>query len=152
MVEADSHVKLLPPSILNIYKVFEHIDMLSICIVNWHTVAALNLYTHTPRQHLPLSSRCCPHHTGVGSLQAGVINCACIVTLFYLTSLASLCWHCRPFCADVIALVALLLPLFAVLSTTLPTVHAGSTRVKTPANQLLNASTTWARRPAQQGQ
>ncbi len=29
MVEADSHLKLLPPSILDIYKVFEHIDMLS---------------------------------------------------------------------------------------------------------------------------
>jgi hypothetical protein len=32
MVEADSHVKLLPPSILDIYKVFEHIDILSIGI------------------------------------------------------------------------------------------------------------------------
>jgi hypothetical protein len=32
MVEADSHLKLLSASILNIYKVFEHIDMLSICI------------------------------------------------------------------------------------------------------------------------
>ena len=33
-VEADSHLKLLPTSILHIYKVFEHIaiDMLSICI------------------------------------------------------------------------------------------------------------------------
>ncbi len=30
MVEADSHLKLLPASILNIYKMFEHIDMLSI--------------------------------------------------------------------------------------------------------------------------
>ncbi len=29
MVEADSHLKPLPPSILDIYKVFEHIDMLS---------------------------------------------------------------------------------------------------------------------------
>jgi hypothetical protein len=29
MVEADSHLKLLPASILHIYKVFEHIDMLS---------------------------------------------------------------------------------------------------------------------------
>jgi hypothetical protein len=29
MVEADSHLKLLPTSILDIYKVFEHIDMLS---------------------------------------------------------------------------------------------------------------------------
>jgi hypothetical protein len=29
MVEAESHLKLLPPSILDIYKVFEHIDMLS---------------------------------------------------------------------------------------------------------------------------
>jgi hypothetical protein len=32
MVEADSHLKLLPPSILDIYKVCEHIDMLSIGI------------------------------------------------------------------------------------------------------------------------
>jgi hypothetical protein len=30
MVEADSHFKLLPTSILDIYKVFEHIGMLSI--------------------------------------------------------------------------------------------------------------------------
>ncbi len=30
MVEADSHLKLLPTSKLDIYKVFEHIDMLSI--------------------------------------------------------------------------------------------------------------------------
>jgi hypothetical protein len=32
MVEADSHLKLIPTSILHIYKVFEHIDMLSIGI------------------------------------------------------------------------------------------------------------------------
>jgi hypothetical protein len=32
MVEADSHLKLLHTSILDIYKVFEHIDMLSIGI------------------------------------------------------------------------------------------------------------------------
>jgi len=30
MVEADSHLNLLPPSILDIYKAFERIDMLSI--------------------------------------------------------------------------------------------------------------------------
>jgi hypothetical protein len=30
MVEADSYLKLLPASILDIYKVFEYIDMLSI--------------------------------------------------------------------------------------------------------------------------
>jgi hypothetical protein len=30
MVEADSHLKLLSTSILDIYKVFEYIDMLSI--------------------------------------------------------------------------------------------------------------------------
>jgi hypothetical protein len=29
MVEADSHLKLLPTSVLDIYKVFGHIDMLS---------------------------------------------------------------------------------------------------------------------------
>ena len=43
MFEADSHLKLLPPSIFDIYKVFEHIDMLSICVFNLHTVAALNI-------------------------------------------------------------------------------------------------------------
>ena len=32
MFEADSHLKLLPPSILDMYKVFEHINMLSIGI------------------------------------------------------------------------------------------------------------------------
>ena len=32
MVEADSHLKLLPPSMLDIYKVFEHIAMLSMGI------------------------------------------------------------------------------------------------------------------------
>jgi hypothetical protein len=32
MVEADSHLKLLPASILDIYKVFEHINMLSMGI------------------------------------------------------------------------------------------------------------------------
>jgi hypothetical protein len=32
MVEADRHLKLLPTFILDIYKVFEHIDMLSIGI------------------------------------------------------------------------------------------------------------------------
>jgi hypothetical protein len=30
MVEADSHLKLLPTFILDMYKVFEHIHMLSI--------------------------------------------------------------------------------------------------------------------------
>jgi hypothetical protein len=32
MVEADDHLKLVPASILDIYKVLEHIDMLSIGI------------------------------------------------------------------------------------------------------------------------
>ncbi len=32
MVEADSHLKLLPTSLLDMYKVFEHIDMLFIVI------------------------------------------------------------------------------------------------------------------------
>jgi hypothetical protein len=32
MVEADSHLKLLPTSILDIHKVFEHIDIQSIGI------------------------------------------------------------------------------------------------------------------------
>jgi hypothetical protein len=32
MVEADSHLKLLPTSIVDIYKVIEHIDILSMSI------------------------------------------------------------------------------------------------------------------------
>jgi hypothetical protein len=32
MVDADILLKLLPPSILDVYKTFEHIDMLSIDI------------------------------------------------------------------------------------------------------------------------
>jgi hypothetical protein len=32
MVEADNHLKLLHSSLIDIYKVFEHIDMLSIGI------------------------------------------------------------------------------------------------------------------------
>ena len=32
MIDAGSHLKLIPASILDIYKVFEHIDMLSIGI------------------------------------------------------------------------------------------------------------------------
>ncbi len=32
MDEADSHLKLLPASMLDIYKVFKHIDMMSIGI------------------------------------------------------------------------------------------------------------------------
>ena len=32
MIEAGSHLKLLPTFLLDIYKVFEHIDMLSIDI------------------------------------------------------------------------------------------------------------------------
>jgi hypothetical protein len=50
MVEADSQLILLPQSILDIYIVFEHIDMLPICAVNWHTEAALISYTHTQRR------------------------------------------------------------------------------------------------------
>ncbi len=40
MVEADSHLKLLPTSMLDIYKVFEHIDMLSIGI-QWQPYTVL---------------------------------------------------------------------------------------------------------------
>jgi hypothetical protein len=55
MVEANSQLKLLPPSILDIYKVFEHIDMLPICAVKQHTEAALISYTHTQlRKHAGL--------------------------------------------------------------------------------------------------
>jgi hypothetical protein len=41
MVETGGHLKLLPTSILDIYKVFEHIDMLSIDMV-----AALHSFTY----------------------------------------------------------------------------------------------------------
>jgi hypothetical protein len=41
MFEADNHLKLFPTSILDMYKVFEHIDMLSIGI-QYHPYS----YTH----------------------------------------------------------------------------------------------------------
>ncbi len=42
MVEANSHLELCPTSILDIYKVFEHIAG----AVHGHTVSALHRYTH----------------------------------------------------------------------------------------------------------
>jgi hypothetical protein len=46
MIEANGHLKLLPFSILNIYKVFENIDMLFICIKNQpYTVIPTLIYT-----------------------------------------------------------------------------------------------------------
>jgi len=45
MVEAKSHLKLLPASILDICNVFEHIDMLSISM-SVCMVAALISYNH----------------------------------------------------------------------------------------------------------
>ncbi len=45
MVEAGNHLKLLPASILDINKMFEHIDMLSICI-------KYQPYTVTPTHYL----------------------------------------------------------------------------------------------------
>ncbi len=58
MVKADSQLKLLPIFILDIYKVFEHIDMLPICAVIRHTVAAFNNYTHTSREGLRQGGIC----------------------------------------------------------------------------------------------
>ena len=46
IVEADSPFKLLPPSFLDIYKEFEHIDMLSVHH-HQHMVGAIHSYTHT---------------------------------------------------------------------------------------------------------
>ncbi len=40
MIDSNSHLKLLPTSILDIYKVFEHIDMLSIGIM-WQLYTVL---------------------------------------------------------------------------------------------------------------
>jgi hypothetical protein len=96
MFEADSQLKLLPPSILDIYTVFEHIDMLSIHVVNWHTEAALNSYTDTPWRHLPPHPHCCPRSAGISSSHIDVVTCTGIVTFFVLASLPSLCWCCHP--------------------------------------------------------
>ncbi len=117
MFEADSPLKLLPPSIVDIYKVIEHIDMLSICDVNWHTVAALNSYTHTPWQRLPPCPHCCPCCAGGSSCHTGVIFFAGIFTFFVLASLPSLCCHHRPCCAGVVASVVLMVQLLVVWST-----------------------------------
>jgi hypothetical protein len=43
-VKPDSHLKLLPTSTLGIYKVIEHIYMLS---MGGHAVSALHSYTYT---------------------------------------------------------------------------------------------------------
>jgi hypothetical protein len=49
MVEASILFKLLNTSILDMFKVFEHIDMLSIDILR---VTALNSFTHSTRLRL----------------------------------------------------------------------------------------------------
>jgi hypothetical protein len=116
MFEANSQLKLLPPSLLDIYKVFEHIYMLSICIFNWHTVEVLNSFTHTPRRRLPPCQCCRPRCVGVSSHHAGIVDCTGIINLFVLASWPSLCWCCRPCCDGIIDLVALVLPLSAVWS------------------------------------
>ncbi len=109
MFEADSLLKLLPPSIFNIYKVFEHIDMLSICIVNLHTIAALNIVRtlHGGVYHLVRVVIL------VNLVLALVTLALSILFVFVLTLWPSLCWHCRPCCAGVVNLVALVLPLSA---------------------------------------
>jgi hypothetical protein len=43
MVETVSHLKLLPASILDIYKVFEHVDMLLIVILS-SSLKRLNVF------------------------------------------------------------------------------------------------------------
>ncbi len=62
MVEADSHLKLLPTLILDISKFFEHIDMLSMCI-------KYQPYTVTPT--LLLGSYCGVHGVKMMSLHHG---------------------------------------------------------------------------------
>jgi hypothetical protein len=101
MFEADSQLKLLPPSILDMYKVFEHIDILSICVVNWHTVDALNSYTHTPWQRLPL--------VRVVALVALASALATLASLIALASSPALCWHHGLHCACIATLVVLAL-------------------------------------------
>ncbi len=77
MVEADGHLKLLPTSILDIYNVFEHIDMLSMGIQYqpYKVIPALLLGSdfgvlgHLWSQHdvimswlmLTATSKCFPH-------------------------------------------------------------------------------------------
>ncbi len=115
-VDADSHLKLRGVSILELISIWVHWYA-----VNWHTKAALNSYTHSPRQRLPpLPPHCPPHYAGFGFCHAGIVNCAGIVPLFVLASLPLLCWHCRPCCAGIFALVVLVLPLSAVWSTASP--------------------------------
>jgi hypothetical protein len=57
MVEADSHLKLFPTSILDISKVFEHIDMLSMGI-QWQP------YTVTPTVYLHYLAQMCEYWLG----------------------------------------------------------------------------------------
>jgi hypothetical protein len=116
MFEADNQLKLLPLSIFDIYKVFEHIDMLPICVVNLPTVAALNRCTHTPRRHLP-PRLCCP------PCQPGVCYTMALIVLALLPLLH---WHCQPCCAGVAVVCGV------VYHAVCGLVHASSTRVKKP--------------------
>ncbi len=117
MFEADSHLKLLPSSILDIFKVFEHIDMHSISVVNGLTVSAVNSCIYTPRRHLPPCLHHCLCRSGTNPCHAVIVNFAGIVFLFVLASWPSLCWCCHPCCAGIVDVVALMLPLSLAWST-----------------------------------
>jgi hypothetical protein len=54
MVEADSQLKLLPTTKLDIFKVFEHIDMLSVV----YGISLTQLYPHYLAQILGLWVTC----------------------------------------------------------------------------------------------
>jgi hypothetical protein len=94
MVEADSHLKLHPPSILNIFNLAEQIDMLSIgiqlqpyTVIHPHsTVASTTSSTLLPLLLLAPSSLSCWHC---------FLHCTNVVTPFALALFSLLCWHCH---------------------------------------------------------
>ncbi len=72
--------------------------------------------------------------------------CADIMALIVLALPPLLCWHCWPCCAGVAIVCGVVYHVVCNL------VYASSMREKTPANQLHNASTMRAKRPAWWGQ
>jgi hypothetical protein len=80
MVEADSHLKLLPFSILDKYKVFEHIDMMFVA----YGSSLTQLYPHTwlkfGGSESLVESKCCQYIL-IETQTASLIHIRCIVSV-----------------------------------------------------------------------
>jgi hypothetical protein len=119
MVEADSHLKQLPTSIWHIFKVFEHIDMMSIGIQRlghlWsrndvimsclRLTAISNCFPHYPHEtlqsvwvHWYAWFCCCCHHAGVFAVNLQVSSLLLSWHRALAPSPFSSGWCCRPSC------------------------------------------------------